>query len=562
MTGRLPSHLAPWAGQFDALDPRCAVALGPFVRALDTLLGGDAHSSGSQGEFDGYDGLSRSGTPERLLMSQWLLAEAAPEEFLRRAAQRELLHLAPARRSPEPRGSIAVLVDTGPSQLGAVRLVQLAALMVAHRRAAARGTGLRLGLLGRKPGDWHEGAELPELLHGWLAARSAVEPDPVDVEAWRDSLDAADEAWVLTGEPLASRLVLPGRHKVLAGRESAWSDKGAAEITVTLGGRTARLALPDPRTGARILRGEGWRRTGAPTPGKALSGGVRRMAFVGAGRQLLLGSGDPAQVMTARVPHKARGDQQYTVRRHTFPAPVLAAGYHGRRLVGLYLSRGTVRAHVVGKPWPTASGFAVPTDELDISEERLTALAHERITPLVVDERHMLCCWDGDWYRFGWDGSAARVTDLVAAIPGGATACREGEALRLPHLGPDAPSFREHHVILGPDSSHARSMAGQVWTLAGPANGTTCRLEKGEQPLGFVLLGGEPRLVTRSAAGHLVRIRGGRRDTVLTKASGTSDAPLVHPVLPLLALRRDDGTVEVFDLESLERVVILRKGLA
>lgn len=79
--------------------------------------------------------------------------------------------------------------------------------------------------------------------------------------------------------------------------------------------------------------------------------------------------------------------------------------------------------------------------------------------------------------------------------------------------------------------------------------------------LGFVLLGGEPRLVPRSAAGHLVRIRGGRRDTVLTKASGT-DAPLVHPVLPLLALRRDDGTVEVFDLESLERVMNLRKGLA
>ncbi|MDX6310746.1 MAG: hypothetical protein QOF44_210, partial [Streptomyces sp.] len=61
MTGvdGLPPHLAPWAAQLTALDPRCASAMGPFVRGLDAMMGGEARSARRQGEFDGYDGLSR-----------------------------------------------------------------------------------------------------------------------------------------------------------------------------------------------------------------------------------------------------------------------------------------------------------------------------------------------------------------------------------------------------------------------------------------------------------------------------------------------------------------------
>ena len=46
------------------------------------LLGG--------GEIDGYAGLARRGDFERLLLSEWLLADEMPDEFIRRATSNEL----------------------------------------------------------------------------------------------------------------------------------------------------------------------------------------------------------------------------------------------------------------------------------------------------------------------------------------------------------------------------------------------------------------------------------------------------------------------------------------
>ncbi|WP_329120316.1 hypothetical protein [Streptomyces sp. NBC_01465] len=548
----LPRELAGWGAQLDALDAACAVALGPLVRGIDGLMGVGARADAQArlGEFDGYDGLSRAGTPERLVMSEWLLAEEAPEEFLRRAAEGELLHLAPARRAEEARGRVAVVVDCGPSQWGAGRLVQLAALMVAHRRAVARGSALVVGVLGRTPGEWAEG-ELPEVLRAWLGSRSAVEPDPVDVEKWLGALDAADEAWVLAGEPLAARLA--GRSRVLVARESDWSGAGAAEVTVRVGGRSARLALPEPSAGVRILRGQGWKRAGATGAGAPV-GGVGSMVFPGTGRQLVLRSQDDArQLITVRVPNGPGREHDVVPRRHGFPGPVVAAGYFGRRLVALVRVGDELRVQVVGKTWAAAEGYTTLAVVLGDATDR-------PLVPLVVEADSMLMHWGDDWIGMQWDLYApVLVEKMVAALPGGATAKRLGDRLHLPHLPGGHWTVKDQHVVLGPGTAHVRSLDGQLWRFVDDVGTSyTQRVPKSERPLGAVVLEGRVHLVVRSAAGHLLRIRGPVRNTVLTKWSDTPHPPALHPTLPLLAVRRESGAIEVVDLESGERLLNLR----
>src|ERR1044072_224038 len=73
---QLPPPLAPWASLLDLFPHELAVALGPWVQRLDRAIGPMRvpHGAG-QGEPDGYDGLTRRGLYERLLVSEWLLAE-------------------------------------------------------------------------------------------------------------------------------------------------------------------------------------------------------------------------------------------------------------------------------------------------------------------------------------------------------------------------------------------------------------------------------------------------------------------------------------------------------
>ena len=135
----LPPALAPWAVALSTLEPHLAQAIGPLVEPLDHLLSARDLSDAADGPLDGYEGLVRRGDPSHLVMSEWAMAEAVPEEFIRRAAAWKLLYLSPAHRVPRARGRTAVLVDPGPDQLGTGRLVQLAALVVLQRRAEARG---------------------------------------------------------------------------------------------------------------------------------------------------------------------------------------------------------------------------------------------------------------------------------------------------------------------------------------------------------------------------------------------------------------------------------------
>src|SRR5579863_2548513 len=78
----LPRALAPWAEYLDIFPREVVVALGPIVQRLDAAIGPlRLRSRSGQGEPDGIDGLARRGTYERLLLTEWLLADEMPDEF-------------------------------------------------------------------------------------------------------------------------------------------------------------------------------------------------------------------------------------------------------------------------------------------------------------------------------------------------------------------------------------------------------------------------------------------------------------------------------------------------
>src|SRR4051794_8731675 len=297
----LPKAPARWADALSALTPDLALALGPVIRGLDELVAAGDPPVAARNFADGFDGLSRRGHPHLMLASEWLLATELPLEFSRRAAHGELLHLAPAASSPQGTGRVAVLVDTGPDQAGAGRLVQLAALIVLHRRAAGRGTDLSVGILGDEPGKWLNG-DLPEVLRRWLKARRAEEPAPADVESWARVVDHADEMWILTGPRLASRL--PGRGRLLCSSESSWSADGADRVRVSLNGGGSDLVLPSGPVAVRALRGEALVRA---VPAKAEPLPAPRLRFPGfpsSARQVLARGATSSELITLRVPYR------------------------------------------------------------------------------------------------------------------------------------------------------------------------------------------------------------------------------------------------------------------
>ncbi|HNH47206.1 MAG TPA: hypothetical protein PKY30_09215, partial [Myxococcota bacterium] len=113
----IPPSLAAWSSLLELfpedLRPALLNLLGPLQRLLESPLAQPHHGAG---EPAGYSGLSRRGIPERILLSEWLLATELPDEFLRRAATGQLAYLELDRREKQPHRSIFVLFDTGPAQ--------------------------------------------------------------------------------------------------------------------------------------------------------------------------------------------------------------------------------------------------------------------------------------------------------------------------------------------------------------------------------------------------------------------------------------------------------------
>lgn len=256
----LPPALRPWAESLALFPEELAVHLGPFVARLSAAMGTLRPRGETEGgEPQGYDGITRRGSFDRLLVSEWLWALEAPDELVRRAAYGELSFLKPAFRQPQGARRIVVLLDAGPDQLGNPRIAHLALLIVMARRAQAAGASFAWGVLQASPERGTYSEVTPSVLLTWLAARDVEPPTAERLAAWHAALslgDAPEETWLVGSARLAR---LPGAQSMsrIEVMEVLVPEERKLTVDVRPASRPVRsivLDLPPPDDSIRLLR--------------------------------------------------------------------------------------------------------------------------------------------------------------------------------------------------------------------------------------------------------------------------------------------------------------------
>lgn len=341
----IPPPLAPWAAQLEIFPTDLIGALGPLVQRLDAAIGPLAtrHSSGD-GEPNGYDGLSRRGIYERLLISEWLMADEFPEEFVRRAATGEHAFLKLARREPQQARSCVALFDAGPSQLGAPRIAHLAALIVLARRAASAGAKFYWGILqGQGNPLWDE--ITPSLIDSWLQARNLNDVANDSLAAWREAIGSeigAEDLWLVGGRRL-ERLEAARGAAFLGVEDPLEPQANYLKVRITNARRVPQeisLDLPGSNLCARLLRDPfnaavmPWRHI----PGKCAA--TSNLLFAGPSRLLWRNDENVVQYQIPSSPRAGMG------RPKRYPG--------GERLIASGLYRKSVMAAYI-----TSNGFSI-----------------------------------------------------------------------------------------------------------------------------------------------------------------------------------------------------------
>jgi hypothetical protein len=255
----LPSALAPWTELLASLAPDLADAVGVLARRLSPILERVRPRPLPRGDDpDGYGGLARRGPYERLLLSEWALAEELPQEFERRAAMGEHAFLELDRRTPVRSTRVVALFDGGPDQLGSPRVVQLAALVVLARRALLAGAELAWGPL-QSTGPLQATTDRASI-EAFLAGRTGRPAAPEDLlGAGRERLGPAwDELWLIgsatLGGPAFESVAPKAVHLAIA--DVIDPELRAVDVRLRAAGRPlgeARLDLPAPEIGRRLL---------------------------------------------------------------------------------------------------------------------------------------------------------------------------------------------------------------------------------------------------------------------------------------------------------------------
>ncbi|MDP9783209.1 hypothetical protein [Pseudomonas fluorescens] len=253
---QLPQSLQPWRDWLQWFPPEQLPLLADLFARLNPLLGPlRGMQQGGEPEPDGLGDLQRRGPYERLLTSEWLLADELPDEFLRRAAVGEHLFLAPQYRTHQANRMIVVLFDAGPLQLGGPRLVHLALLILLARRASEAGAELRWGILQNSP-QLHEfkgAAHLKQLLD----ARTYQTVSDEHWHTWRAWLSEQDydsgERWIV-GQRLPATDARSCTHRV----QIQGSLDGRSLMVTLQDGATRQVALPNPdqRLALQLIKGE------------------------------------------------------------------------------------------------------------------------------------------------------------------------------------------------------------------------------------------------------------------------------------------------------------------
>ncbi|MCU1276808.1 MAG: hypothetical protein JWM53_354 [bacterium] len=329
----LPAALASWKPALAAFAPDLAVALAPFVDRIALAIGSlSTTSKAGVGEPDGYGGLTRRGSYERLVGSEWLLAQELPDEFLRRAGAGEHLFVEIAARVPAGGRRCVALFDAGPMQLGGPRIGHLATLIALSQRAERAATRFAWGILQQPDADPVEDvteASVLRLLHGRTSEIASSE----HVDRWREklALTASDDVWIVGDGSLAE-----SRGSRIAVHESI--EVGARRVSIAVKRRDGRAAevildLPAHDDCARLLRDPFTVITAMPRSASQLGSAPSSNPVYGQdGRRVVvrLRDGGVACMPVPSSPRQTPGTP--TIFRPREGEVVVAAGSHGKKL--------------------------------------------------------------------------------------------------------------------------------------------------------------------------------------------------------------------------------------
>ncbi|WP_437668967.1 hypothetical protein [Sorangium sp. So ce131] len=607
----LPRALAPWSAALAIFPREIALSLGGVVEKLSLLVGPRPRAApeGGADDPDGLGGIGRRGAYERLLATDWALAEEVPDEFLRRAAAAELLFVERAHRSPAAARRCVALFDAGCDQLGAPRVVHLAALVLLAQRARDAGASFAWGVLQDEACALVEEVTAASVL-ALLGRRSARRPSEGDARRWRSALEAAGgagaarraggaaggtgagagsaaaaETWLI-GAPAAARACAE-----LASRrievEDGLDPRAPAGVAVRVAGagvapREVHLALPPADVAVRLLRDPFQVATAVPTraAGAAVAP-ASNIVFGQDGRRLFL-YGERGALVTFPFPQSPRVV--------TPPKPRLFCPPGNQRLAGVGQTQGHRKtmllthdggalfvhemskrggASVRSAAFASAWGGPPPFNDVDTKLALLCPLA-ERLL-LCCDPRGRLLCLAGSQVNVLQErvlAIAHRASDVVAITADDPprlltfATSPDGAALKVKEASGPRRGGCEG-AVLGPTGLAALQTSPLEWAVTRLQDGADRRVSvrEGDEVIGVDDHGG-------AAGPGLIVVDRTRTRVERVGAAGaetwvTADAPIAHASAsvagPQVAFTTAAGTLSVYSIAA--RALVLRAAL-
>lgn len=398
--------LAPW---FEQIEVDVSNRLAALLPPLQQFLGPPSPQLSAVGqEPAGLDNLLRKGSYERLVLSEWLLAEEHPDEFLRRAAQAEHLFLRHRMESPKAQRQMVVLFDTGLLMLGAARLVQAALFILLARRAQRAQAELWHGCVQAPPALSR--ATDANALRALLAARTTQPADTACRQQWDHVLSkqcsALERWWVGPASGPTDWLQSWASHRLEL--SPSWGEAIRASVEDRQGRRELELNVARDAISARLLQGD-WMRTAAAVQTRTVAASTSllplrpQIHISHDARELVVTTRTRGMLLKFRLSKKKRPSPQTARwRTHQQDGPD-ALSASGRTMIAWYMRERDIQVLGLDRP------LLLPREPQEIAwspgQARLLQSAM-----LVQNQARLLLLRDRKGKLHGWELKARNVT--------------------------------------------------------------------------------------------------------------------------------------------------------
>jgi hypothetical protein len=398
-----------------------ALVLGAMISRLSTVIGSGPAVRARGGAPAGYDGIASRGTYDRLLPVEWLLQDAMPDEFLRRAVSGEHSFLRRAHTRGAAGRRCVVLFDAGPEQLGAPRIAHLALLILLAQRAEAQRGALEWGVLQQTDAPLNT-AVTRYTVRGLLRARTSRCMSSADLDRWLAFTmvqGTESELWLIGAEnvvPLAalhrasavtvSDVLEPGTPRRLRVRAASTQKQRTAE---------AVLEVPDDRVAVQLLRDP----FSVAVASRSTAGNrldlTSNLLFAPDGRRLYV-RGTGSTLIALQLPNSLRAPPGRTV---TFAAPeghsILAVGrsYARKRTLVLTQNASELLVHVLTKRAATVAHTERFVDEYGHAAPSARATD---LLPLGCSSGQRLCFIGHGGHLFELENGKVQFRDRASAM--------------------------------------------------------------------------------------------------------------------------------------------------